>query len=1002
MGEARGLADSADYFDTATLRARVLAAWSAAPARFREDANAEEDYALGAYRDRLVVELAQNAADAAIAAGVPGRLRLVLDDDELRAVNAGAPLDAAGVESLSTLRASAKREGPTTGRFGVGFAAVLSVSDEPRIRSTSGGVAWSRPAVAGEVAAVPALADELGRREGHVPALRLPYPCDEAPPDGYDTEVVLPLRDAAAKEYAHRLLVDVGPALLLGLPALRTVQLTYSGVVRELRASWDESGALVETDDGGVVTRWRIATRAGELDQELLADRPAEERARPHWSVRWAVPLSGDDLPRPLPAGVSPVLHGPTPSDEPVDVPALLLASFPLDPARRHVAPGALTDYLVTQAAETYADLVTALPADPAVLELVPGPVSAGVLDGKVRQAVHDALPGRAFLPTAAAGPAVVPPDATAADVPAGLIDVLAEVLPGLLPAGWSHRGTALRLLGVRELGLGDVVDLLATLRRDPAWWQRVYAELESVDRDALPALPVPLADGRTVRGPRGVLLPTADLDVEALSALGVRVVDAEAVHPLLGRLGAVEGNWRAVLDDPHVRAAVAGSYEADDPEVVAAAVLPAVRASTLEPGDEPWLAALALRDSDGDVRVADELLLPDGPMAQVVSADAPFGAVAADLAEQWGGETLARVGVVENFAIVRDEDLPLDPDECDHDLDGEDAWIEDTLAVLGAADDVPPVLVEFVAVRDLDLVAPDRWGDALRLLGEPTLRAAIVEPATVLLGDGRRSLVPSYTAWWLRTSPIVDGRRPADLRTADADPLLAALYDEAPAGDTALLAAVGVRTTVAALLSEASGVADLLARLVEAERSVTPVQLHGLYSALADGPDVDVQPPERLRVVQGTGTVVVDAADVVVLDAPDLLPLLGDRPVVAVRRDRVVRLAALLDLPLASELVSGHVESTGDVEPVPDLVRGVVPGAPASYLAHDPLVVDGTAADWRYVDGEIHAASLTGLARGVAWAGGHWEQRHLLAALLSGDTPIADLLAEARLDAWP
>ena len=65
-----------DPFSTAALRSRVLDAWAASPARFREDANAEEDYALGGYRDRVVVELAQNAADAAARAGVPGRLRL--------------------------------------------------------------------------------------------------------------------------------------------------------------------------------------------------------------------------------------------------------------------------------------------------------------------------------------------------------------------------------------------------------------------------------------------------------------------------------------------------------------------------------------------------------------------------------------------------------------------------------------------------------------------------------------------------------------------------------------------------------------------------------------------------------------------------------------------------------------------------------------------------------------------------------------------------------------
>src|SRR6202000_1923513 len=98
-------------FSTATLRELVLDAWTASPGRFREDANAEEDYALGGYRDRVVGEVAQNAADAAARAGVPGRLRLTLRDATLVASNTGAPLDAAGVAALSTLRASSKRDG---------------------------------------------------------------------------------------------------------------------------------------------------------------------------------------------------------------------------------------------------------------------------------------------------------------------------------------------------------------------------------------------------------------------------------------------------------------------------------------------------------------------------------------------------------------------------------------------------------------------------------------------------------------------------------------------------------------------------------------------------------------------------------------------------------------------------------------------------------------------------------------------------------------------------
>ncbi|MFP5347697.1 MAG: hypothetical protein ACLGIA_11815, partial [Actinomycetes bacterium] len=101
-----------DPFGTTEQVERVLDAWVAAPERFREDANAEEDLVRGGYRDRVVVELAQNAADAAARAGRPGRLLLRLSETDggvLVAANTGAPLDAAGARALATLRASAKR-----------------------------------------------------------------------------------------------------------------------------------------------------------------------------------------------------------------------------------------------------------------------------------------------------------------------------------------------------------------------------------------------------------------------------------------------------------------------------------------------------------------------------------------------------------------------------------------------------------------------------------------------------------------------------------------------------------------------------------------------------------------------------------------------------------------------------------------------------------------------------------------------------------------------------
>lgn len=254
-----------DRFGTAELRRRVLDAWTASPARFREDANAEEELALGGYRDRLIIELAQNAADAAARAGRgPGRLRLALRDGVLAAANTGAPLDAAAIESLATLRASSKRSDATmtVGRFGVGFAAVVAVSDEPAIVGQAGGVRWSlaeaRELIAGQAAQQPELAEELRRREGHLPLLRLPFAASGEPPVGYDTVVLLPLRDGAAEDLARTLLDGIDDALLLTLPGLGEV--------------------VVETPDGTVRTLTRAAAERSEsgLSEVVITDRTGE------------------------------------------------------------------------------------------------------------------------------------------------------------------------------------------------------------------------------------------------------------------------------------------------------------------------------------------------------------------------------------------------------------------------------------------------------------------------------------------------------------------------------------------------------------------------------------------------------------------------------------------------------------------------------------------------------------------------------------------------------
>ncbi|MFI1700201.1 sacsin N-terminal ATP-binding-like domain-containing protein [Streptomyces bobili] len=1050
----RPAAEGADPFGTARLRRGVLDAWATSPARFREDANAEEDLVLGGYRDRLVVELAQNAADAAARAGVPGRLRLTLREGVLVAANTGAPLDAAGVESLSTLRASAKREAGQSaiGRFGVGFAAVLAVTDEPAVVGRHGGVRWSLAearVLASETARhSPGLGDEIRRREGHVPLLRLPFAAEGTAPEPYDTAVILPLRDAAAADLAERLLTAVDDALVLALPGLEEVVIEVGDAApRTLRRDTDGALTVVaDTRDG--TTRWRIAAAHGPLTPDLLADRPVEERLRPHWSVTWAVPVDADGTPaRPR---TSPVLHAPTPSDEPLGVPALLIASFPLDTTRRHAAPGPLTDHLVQRAADAYAALLAGWrPVTTGIIDLVPGPLGKGELDGALRRAILERLPRTAFLPPAAVPvegvegeaeeehelpEALRPRDAEVVEgAGADTVRVLAEVLQTLLPAGLERRAE-LRTLGVSRVPLADAVDRLAGLEKDPQWWYRLYESLAGVDPERLSGLPVPLAGGtsqgfgsgggRTTIGPRQVLLPTSDaarLDADVLARLGLKVAHPDAAHPLLEKLGALPATPRAVLTTPQVRAAVAASLDDDggawddqgtpDAEELAGTVLALVRDAGLEPGEEPWLGALALPDEDGELTPAGELVLPGSPFAEVIRED-ELAYVDRELADKWGEQPFVACGVLANFALVRATDVVLDPDELEPRegdfaepddaglLDAVDVWAEDILDRFPDSP-VPPVATELVAVRDLDLVDDDRWPQALALLAQPPLRDALTQPVRILLPDGTHEVVRPYTAWWLRGHPVLDGRRPAGLLAAGGDPLLHGLYDQADAtgfSDEQVLRALGVRTSLAALLDEPGGAAELLDRLADPDRPVGAAQLHGLYSELAELDPDQVTLPDELRAVVDGRVEVVDAADAVVVDSPDLLPFTEGVPLLPVRPTRAAGLAELFQVRRLSESVTGEIHSEGTEHEVPDPVRTLLgPRTPTTYVEHEELVVDGVEIDWRLTgDGILHAATLEGVAAGLAWAAGQWPRRFEVAALME-DPSRTDELARDR-----
>ncbi|WP_410648232.1 sacsin N-terminal ATP-binding-like domain-containing protein [Amycolatopsis sp. cmx-4-54] len=931
---------STDPFGTERLRAAVLRAWADSPTRFTEDTNTENDLRVGGYRDRLFVELAQNAADAALAAGERGGLRVSVVDGELRFANTGAPLDARGVESLASLRASGKGE-ETVGRFGVGFAAVLTVSAEPRIVSATGGVAFSAERTRAEAG-----------RTGDVPVLRLPWPVAEAEPpvpEGFTTEVRLPLREGIDSQALLADLKNDVSDLLLTL-------------------SWLES---IEVD-GGV---WR-RSELGDGVVELASPDGSE-----HWQVHrgdvvWAVPLDGAGSPRPLGADV---LHAPTPTDDELSLPARLIATLPIEPSRRRALPGPELTAALKNAAREYVELVRSLPGKER-LALVPGAdFPRSTVDGTLREAILENLADSPWLP-AQAGDDLPGRQARvlSVDVP-GLAPLLADLVPGLI----SLSGVDLRAVGAQALSPSEAIDLLTGAQREPSWWRSLYdvllpaLEAHDLTKDDLGALPVPMSDGRTLPGVRDALLVGGSAELlELLSdvdIIGLRLVHPAAAHPLLERLGAKHAEARDLLEADALSAAVERSVEDVRSGLDGTALAGAVLRLIAEVGDEApdWAGALALPSEDG-WRRADELVLPTSPLGdifdpEVFEEDGALSVLDEEFAEDWPSATLVAVGVLDSFAIITDDE-PLEPE---HGLPDEHNWWDSL--------ERPPSRV--FAVRDLDLVGDDAWPAALRLLASrPETWRALTEPG-------------GHTGWWLARYALLDGHAPLDWRMPEAS-ALAGLYDVVPDSGLSkeILLAAGVRTELGA---DAEDVEDLLERLGDPERKVSPGLASRAHAALAEY-TVDVTPPDRVRAADGSA---VDARDAVVLDVPWFAAVLApERMVVAA--SGAAALAELLDLPVASGL-DAKVTEDGEFVPWTELSalrlaadQLGVELPEGGVLLHEALTVTFEDAEhdvaW-WSDGRLHAADTPeGLGRAFAWATDRWADRHVLTALLDDPSPSA------------
>jgi hypothetical protein len=248
-----------------------------------------------------------------------------------------------------------------------------------------------------------------------------------------------------------------------------------------------------------------------------------------------------------------------------------------------------------------------------------------------------------------------------------------------------------------------------------------------------------------------------------------------------------------------------------------------------------------------------------------------------------------------------------------------------------------------------------------------------------------------------LRTSPVLRGVRPDRLRHPDSTELQG-LYEPVPELPESVLDLLHPPARAAEVLADVDDAIDLLDRLGDSRRTVSPALLRTVYAQLAIALEgMDVEPPDRVRVAPDEVS-----ADAVVLDAPWLQPLV-DSPVVPAG-GAPGPVADLLDVSLASELVKARVTS----RPARTLPWSEMPGAAlaaarlgvteltGSVAVHPSLTVTGgRSVSWWPGDVDVVDGTPAALGRALAWRAEAWPLRQALTEAFAHPQRATELAAE-------
>lgn len=312
----------------------------------RDERQIADDYA-----GRELLELVQNAADAAAELDGKGRVHIAINREGLVVANTGQPFREGGVESLMTPHASDKpnRKAKLIGAKGLGFRALLNWSHEPIISSGNLEIGFSERHAASFVVELASQVPQISKiceDEEELPVPILAFPAYGAALDtfgssvhknllrharalraaGFDTVVAAPFDSERAFELALQQVAGFEPTFLLFVDALKEIELNVVGQppVRWHRSSTSADIYTLEVASSNQISTqdWLCLRKNGEL--------ALHGRNKPRlYELTVALPLGHRQVAR--------YLHSYFPTSISVPFPALFHATLELDSNRKAI-----------------------------------------------------------------------------------------------------------------------------------------------------------------------------------------------------------------------------------------------------------------------------------------------------------------------------------------------------------------------------------------------------------------------------------------------------------------------------------------------------------------------------------------------------------------------------------------------------------------------------------------------------------------------------------------